>query len=97
MLMFGKRWVYRITRMVIASLLTLKDNKMDDLKMQHGTVKWFNDQKGYGFIESGNKDYFVHFKEIKKDGFKSLAQGEQVRFTASNSPKGLTAKDVYPD
>ena len=64
--------------------------------MQKGIVKWFNDQKGYGFIESDNKDFFVHFKEIRKDGFKSLSPGEQVTFEVGSSPRGALAKDVKP-
>lgn len=59
-----------------------------------GVVKWFNDKKGYGFIESDNKDFFVHFKEIKKDGFKTLTPGEKVTFSFIDSPKGFLAKDV---
>jgi CspA family cold shock protein len=53
-----------------------------------GKVKWFNDQKGFGFIASGGKDYFVHFKDIESDGFKTLKEGD------STSPKGLVAKEV---
>lgn len=62
--------------------------------MQTGKVKWFNDQKGYGFIESQGKEYFVHFKEIQTDGFKSLKEGEMVRFVSGSSPKGLLATKV---
>lgn len=63
--------------------------------MKNGVVKWFNDAKGFGFVESDGKDYFVHFKEIQCDGFKSLKQGDQVRFVPSQSPKGLLATHVY--
>jgi CspA family cold shock protein len=66
-----------------------------DFRMQNGVVKWFNDQKGFGFIESGGKDYFVHFKEIKVDGYKSLKEGDKVRFVAESSPRGPLAKEVY--
>jgi cold shock protein len=66
-----------------------------DIKMQNGVVKWFNDQKGFGFICSQGKDYFVHFKEIQADGFKSLKEGDKVRFIAASSPKGSVAKNVY--
>lgn len=62
--------------------------------MNTGTVKWFNDTKGFGFIEAGGKDYFVHYKEIEGNGFKSLAAGENVSFTAEPSPKGLVARSV---
>lgn len=63
--------------------------------MQNGVVKWFNDQKGYGFIASGGQDYFVHFKEIRADGYKSLKEGEKVRFNAEASSRGPLAKEVY--
>ncbi len=62
--------------------------------MQIGTVKWFNDQKGFGFVESVGKDYFVHFKEIVSPGFKSLKEGDRVSFVPSQSPKGATATSV---
>ena len=62
--------------------------------MMQGRVKWFDDQKGYGFIQSGEKDYFVHFKEIVTDGFKTLKEGDNVSFAPETTPKGLTAKSV---
>jgi CspA family cold shock protein len=66
---------------------------MDDM-IQKGKVKWFNDAKGFGFIESEGKDYFIHFKEILTDGFKTLAEGAPVRFTPSTSPKGAVATQL---
>jgi CspA family cold shock protein len=63
--------------------------------MRHGTVKWFNDSKGFGFIESEGDDYFVHFKEIQGHGFKSLKEGDQVSFEPGSSPKGAVAKNVH--
>jgi len=62
--------------------------------MQKGTVKWFNDEKGFGFVSSLGSDYFVHFKEIKAKGFKNLREGQEVEFTAEKTAKGLCAKDV---
>ena len=62
--------------------------------MQNGIVKWFNDQKGFGFVESQGKDYFIHFKEIQTEGFKSLKEGDQVHFTPSQSPKGAVATQL---
>jgi len=59
-----------------------------------GTVKWFNDDKGFGFIECEGKDYFVHFSAIKSEGFKSLKEGTKVSFKASRGPKGPQAEDV---
>jgi len=66
--------------------------------MATGTVKWFNDAKGYGFItpdESG-KDLFVHHSAISGDGFKSLAEGQKVEFEAAEGEKGPEAKNVVP-
>lgn len=63
--------------------------------MQDGTVKWFNDAKGFGFIESQGKDYFVHFKSIQRSGFKSLKEGDRVSFDSSASPKGSVAINVH--
>lgn len=62
--------------------------------MKDGVVKWFNSERGYGFIHCEGKDYFVHFKEIRKEGYKELAPNERVRFIPSNSPKGATATGV---
>ncbi|PYV38318.1 MAG: cold-shock protein [Acidobacteria bacterium] len=62
---------------------------------EKGTVKWFNDAKGYGFIqrESG-QDVFVHHSSIQQAGFKSLSEGQAVEFTVAKGPKGLQAQDV---
>ena len=62
-----------------------------------GTVKWFSDQKGYGFIaqESG-PDVFVHYSAIQKDGFKTLKEGDRVQYEVSEGPKGLQAVSVQP-
>lgn len=62
--------------------------------MINGTVKWFNDQKGFGFVAANGTDYFVHFKEIQRDGYKSLKEGDRVSFEPSTSPKGPIAKSV---
>ena len=63
--------------------------------MATGTVKWFNPQKGYGFIEmEDGKDIFVHYNSIQGNGFKSLDEGERVRFEVRNSPKGEHAENV---
>lgn len=60
-----------------------------------GKVKWFNDSKGYGFIErDGGRDVFVHFSSIGGDGFKSLAEGQTVEFEVSDGPKGPQAANV---
>ncbi len=63
--------------------------------MANGTVKWFNDSKGFGFLEQENgEDVFVHFSAIASDGFKSLAEGERVTFDVVKGPKGLQAANV---
>jgi CspA family cold shock protein len=63
--------------------------------MARGKVKWFNEQKGYGFIEQeSGGDVFVHFSGIKAEGFKTLAEGEEVEFDVTQGPKGPKAENV---
>ncbi len=66
--------------------------------MATGTVKWFNESKGFGFIspEEGGDDVFVHFRAIIGDGFKTLAEGQTVVYEVENGPKGLQAAQVQP-
>jgi cold shock protein len=60
-----------------------------------GTVKWFNNSKGYGFIQSdAGVDVFVHFRAIRGDGYKSLEEGQRVEYTVTQGQKGLQAEDV---
>lgn len=60
-----------------------------------GTVKWFNDSKGFGFIErENNDDVFVHYSEVQSDGFRSLEEGQKVEFSVANGQKGPQAQDV---
>jgi CspA family cold shock protein len=64
-------------------------------KMAEGTVKWFNDTKGFGFIEQDNgPDVFVHFSAIQSDGFKSLAEGDRVSFDVTEGQKGPQSANV---
>jgi CspA family cold shock protein len=63
--------------------------------MAIGTVKWFNDAKGYGFIsQEGGEDVFVHHSAIQMDGFRTLKEGERVEFEVTQGPKGLQAANV---
>lgn len=65
--------------------------------MPEGTVKWFSDQKGFGFIEQADgPDLFVHHSEIQIEGFKTLAEGQKVSFEVEEGPKGPQAKNVSP-
>ena len=65
--------------------------------MATGTVKWFNDSKGFGFItpEQGGKDLFAHFSAIQSQGFKTLVEGQRVTFEVIDGPKGQQASSIY--
>jgi len=66
--------------------------------MATGTVKWFNEAKGFGFInqDDGGRDVFVHFRSITGTGFRTLTEGQKVRFEVQDGPKGPQASDVQP-
>ena len=65
--------------------------------MAQGVVKWFSNEKGYGFIsQSDGEDVFVHFSAIETDGYKSLTQGQEVEFEVTEGPKGKQAANVRP-
>jgi CspA family cold shock protein len=69
--------------------------KQGAIAMEQGTVKWFNDAKGYGFVSRANgEDVFVHFSAIQSSGFKSLQEGQAVQFEVVKGPKGLQAESV---
>ena len=64
--------------------------------MAQGTVKWFNDAKGYGFIkQDGGEDVFVHHTAIQAEGFRSLTEGDRVEFEVAKGPNGLQAQNVH--
>jgi len=70
------------------------ERRVEEMR-ERGTVKWFNDAKGYGFIErEGGGDVFVHHTAIVADGFRTLGEGEQVEFEVTQGPKGLAAANV---
>lgn len=66
--------------------------------MATGTVKWFNDAKGYGFIkpDGGREDLFAHFKDIRTEGFKTLTEGQKVTYEEKRGPKGKQAANIQP-
>ncbi len=75
---------------------TIQDEVSSD--MQYGTVKWFNDAKGFGFIapEDGSADVFVHYSAINAKGFRSLQEGQRVSYEVQQGPKGAQAAGVQP-
>ena len=66
--------------------------------MPQGTVKWFNDTKGYGFVtpDDGSPDVFAHYSDIQAEGFKTLTEGQKVEFDLMSSPKGPRAANIRP-
>jgi CspA family cold shock protein len=71
---------------------------LGNLQMATGTVKWFNDSKGFGFItpDGGGDDLFAHFSEIRSEGFKSLQENQKVSFEVKKGPKGMQASNIQP-
>jgi CspA family cold shock protein len=85
-------------RGAIAQKLAHHSMDPEVLAMSFGTVKWFNDAKGFGFIapEDGTADVFVHFSAISSKGFRSLQEGQRVKFEVTQGPKGAQASEVEP-
>ena len=75
--------------------LELNETGLREVTMAKGKVKWFNEKKGFGFIQAEDgKDVFVHFSAIQSEGFRSLSEGDEVEFEISNGPKGPQADNV---
>ena len=82
------------TERVLAHKALVQERKQPNMKEQ-GTVKWFKDDKGYGFIQrDSGSDVFVHHSAIQEEGFKSLHEGQKVEFVVSEGPKGPQATEV---
>jgi CspA family cold shock protein len=81
----------------LRSTQRISNQKESSNTMETGTVKWFNDAKGYGFISrQSGEDVFVHFSAIQAGGFRSLQEGQQVQFDVVKGPKGWQAENVKP-
>jgi CspA family cold shock protein len=77
-------------------ITSINPSRKSDMTIETGTVKWFNESKGFGFIapDSGGKDLFAHFKEIQGSGFKSLAENQRVEFEVTQGQKGPQASRI---
>jgi CspA family cold shock protein len=89
---------FQILHFILCSHNKLKISKDKVKQMATGTVKWFNEKKGFGFIaqDEGGDDVFVHFSAIKGDGFRTLVEGQKVEFEIESGPKGPQATNVIP-
>jgi len=88
-------WAFVVFLFLNESERAILKKKEGDSELPIGRVKWFNDSKGYGFIEQENgEDVFVHFSAIQQEGFKSLSEGQQVQFEVVQGPKGPQAANV---
>ena len=85
----------RYAQLLLLRLVWLANN-LKDAFMATGTVKWFNDSKGFGFItpDDGGEDLFAHFSAIQMNGFKTLKEGQKVQFEVTQGPKGKQASNI---
>ncbi len=89
--MYGAEWGAPVARRAHTK------QRQEELALAQGTVKWFSNEKGYGFIErEDGDDLFVHYSEISMDGYKTLVQGQRVEFEVTQGDKGLQASLVRP-
>jgi cold shock protein len=99
--------IFRIIRAVLAVLSSSLNFfrsasellfSFQGILMDTGTVKWFNDSKGFGFItpDAGGDDLFAHFSEVRGDGFKTLAENQKVSYETKRGPKGMHAANITP-
>jgi cold shock protein len=89
------RWPFFVGQSDIQTLSTKRWGERRDIVMGEGQVKWFNEKKGYGFIQQDEgQDLFVHYTAIQSDGFKTLTEGQRVRFEIEETSKGPKAKNV---
>jgi CspA family cold shock protein len=93
---FAKGCDFKINRDALALTARVIGFYLKDVFMATGTVKWFNDSKGYGFItpDDGGEDLFAHFSQIQMNGFKTLKEGQKVQFEVAQGSKGQQASNI---
>ena len=93
--MFDASFTKFNVRLVVKMLTQLASKESKEMSRVNGTVKWFNDEKGFGFIQQeGGKDVFVHYSAISATGYRSLDEGQRVEFVVTEGQNGLQAQDV---
>jgi len=93
--LFFSRWPFLLAEAISRLIQKKPCAERRDIAVAEGQVKWFNEKKGYGFIQQDNgQDLFVHYSAIHGDGFKTLTEGQRVRFEIEETSKGPKAKNV---